>query len=306
VRLAVTALLLGLLATQIDWELAVRRVRDGDPAWLVAAIAAVFTGLVVGAVRWRALLRSAEVPATDTEVLRGYFIGAFANNFLPTGFGGDAVRALVVAPRGPMLARAASTVIVDRLTALACLLALGWLVLPFDPGAVPAELVAGLAVCTAAALAGAVLLLLTVTSHRVRRRVPDRLRGVLGEMWAPLRTLAGDRPLIARVTALGLAYQALILLSVWCAARSIELELPFTLIAVAVPQVLVLTLVPVSVAGFGVREGGFAVLLGTAGVSATDATLLSLTTVAVMAVASLPGAVAIVAGGGRRAGYSDR
>ncbi len=97
-RLAVTALLLGLLATRIDWELAVRRVRDGDPAWLVAAIALVFTGLVVGAVRWRALLRSAEVPATDIEVLRGYFIGAFANNFLPTGFGGDVVRALVVAP----------------------------------------------------------------------------------------------------------------------------------------------------------------------------------------------------------------
>ena len=91
----------------------------------------------------------------------------------------------------------------------------------------------------------------------------------------------------------------------WCAARSIELELPFTLVAVTVPLVLVLTLVPVSVAGFGVREGGFAVLLGTAGVSATDATLLSLTTVVVMAVASLPGAVAIVAGGGRRTGYSD-
>ena len=74
-----------------------------------------------------------------------------------------------------------------------------------------------------------------------------------------------------------------------------------SLIAVTVPLVLVLTLLPVSVAGFGVREGGFAVLLGTAGVATTDATLLSLTTVAVMAVASLPGAVAIVAGGGRRA-----
>ncbi len=164
-----------------------------------------------------------------------------------------------------MLTARASTVNQDRLTALACLLTLSWLVLPFDPGAVPGELVAGLAVGTAAALAGAALLLLAGASLRVRARVPERLRGVLGEMWAPLRTLAGDRALIARITALGLAYQALILLSVWCAARSIELELPFTLIAVAVPQVLVLTLVPISVAGFGVREGGFAVLLGMAG-----------------------------------------
>ncbi len=63
---------------------------------------------------------------------------------------------------------------------------------------------------------------------------------------------------------LGLGYQWLIVPSVWCAARTIGLELPYSLLAVTVPLVLVLTLLPVSVAGFGVREGGFAVLLGTA------------------------------------------
>ena len=304
-RLAVTALLLGLLATQIDWELAVRRVRDGDPVWLVAAIAAVFTGLVVGAVRWRALLRSAEVPATDTEVLRGYFIGAFANNFLPTGFGGDAVRALVVAPPGPTLARAASTVIVDRLTALACLLALGWMVLPFDPGAVPAELVAGLAVCTAAALAGAALLLLTVTSRRVRARVPARLRGVAGRdvvaaahaRRRPPADRAGHRPrprISGADPALGVVRGTLD--RARAAVHADRRGGPTGARAHARAGL-----------DCGVRRprGRVRGPARTAGVSATDATLLSLTTVVVMAVASLPGAVAIVAGGGRRAGYSD-
>src|SRR5215217_5563076 len=133
-RLAITAILLGLLATQLDWSTALDRVRSGDPLWLAAAVLAVFTALSVGAWRLQRLLVSAELPAGPRAVLRGYFMGAFANNFLPTGFGGDAVRALTVARPGPQLARAATTVIADRLTSLACLLALGWLVLPFDPG----------------------------------------------------------------------------------------------------------------------------------------------------------------------------
>ena len=297
-RLAITAILLGLLATQLDWSTALDRVRSGDPLWLAGAVLAVFTALAVAAWRWQRLLVSAELPAGPRAVLRGYFMGAFANNFLPTGFGGDAVRALTVARPGPQLARAATTVLADRLTSLACLLVLGWLVLPFDPGAVPGELVGLLAFGSAAALAGAALVWAAARSRALRARIPDRLRPIVSEMYQPLRVLAGDRPLIAQVTVLGLLYQAFILLSVWLDARAIGLELPFALIAVTVPLVLVLTLLPVSLAGFGVREGSFAVLLGTAGVSATDATLLSLTTVLTMAIASLPGAVAIVVGRG--------
>ena len=45
----------------------------------------------------------------------------FANNFLPTGFGGDAARALVIARAAPSTARAVASVVVDRFTALACL-----------------------------------------------------------------------------------------------------------------------------------------------------------------------------------------
>jgi hypothetical protein len=125
-------------------------------------------------------------------------------------------------------------------------------------------------------------------------------------MARPLAGLGSDRPLIVSVVALGLLYQALTVLSVWCAARTIGLDVAYALVAVSVPVVLVLTLLPVSLAGFGVREGGYAVLLGTAGVSVTDATLLSLLTVLTMALASLPGAVAILTGSrGSRAAHRE-
>jgi uncharacterized membrane protein YbhN (UPF0104 family) len=99
-RVAITLILLAALATQLDWGTALTRVQDGSPAWLVAGVGVLLISLLVGAWRWGLLLRGADVPADARAVVRGYFMGAFANNFLPTGFGGDAVRALAVARPG--------------------------------------------------------------------------------------------------------------------------------------------------------------------------------------------------------------
>ena len=66
------------------------------------------------------------------------------------------------------------------------------------------------------------------------------------------------------------------------------------------PIVLLATLAPISVAGLGVREGTYVLLLGDLGVSSSDATLLSLFTVAALALASLPGGVAIAMGRGKK------
>jgi glycosyltransferase 2 family protein len=93
---------------------------------------------------------------------------------------------------------------------------------------------------------------------------------------------------------MGFAYQLLLVTSVWLLARTIDLDLSFALVAVTVPLVLMVTLIPISIGGFGVREAGFVVLLGEAGVNTTHATLLSLLSAAALALASLPGAAAFV------------
>jgi uncharacterized membrane protein YbhN (UPF0104 family) len=272
----------------VAWE----RISAGNPAWLVLGVALLDVGLVAGAARWHLLL--SEAPWRET--LRVYFMGAFANNFLPTGFGGDAVRSVAAARGGTGLATAAATVLVDRVTALGSLLLLGWAMAIADPGAVPELLLGLLAALSALVVAAYVPVRLASSSEWVRARVPRRLVPLAAAIGGTLRGLAGDRARLVRFVVLGFVYQALVVASVWCGARTIGLELPYALLAVALPLVLVLTALPVSLAGFGVREGSFAVLLGTAGVAATDATLISLLSVVTLALASLPGAVAIVRG----------
>ena len=284
VRAVVTLGLLTALAVWIDWGEVVDRLEQGRWELFVVGVLIVVAALATGAFRWHLFLRAGAVDATLYQTFRAYWIGMFANNFLPTGFGGDVARAMVIRPAAPSTARAVATVVVDRLTALVCLVVLAWLTLAISPDDVPGSLIGVLAIATAAgSLTAAVFALLAW-----------RQGGRAGRLLAQGMAVVGTRSVLAATTALGLVYQALIILAAWTLARSIDLDLSFTLLAVVTPLVIVATLMPISIAGFGVREGGYVVLLAQAGVSAADATLLSLLNVAALAIATLPGAAALL------------
>ncbi len=86
--------------------------------------------------------------------------------------------------------------------------------------------------------------------------------------------------------------------------EAIGLELSFSLVAMCHAVVLVAMLIPISVGGLGVREGGFVLLLGQADVGAAQATLFSLLEAGSLVLASglvyaVAATVEAVRGGGR-------
>jgi glycosyltransferase 2 family protein len=296
VRLAVTSALLAIVALQVDWPRAEHRVVSGNWGWFVAAVAAALVSLAIGAERWRAFLGGAGVHPRRLQVQRAYFVGVFSNAFLPTGFGGDAARTWIIGRAERATVRVAVSVLADRGTSLACGFLLAWIALAVAPGSVPHQLTLLLAATTAAGLVAAALALVALRGRApaLAGRLPERLRGWLRETRTVLLAFAGDRRLIAVALALGLLFQLAGTGAFWLLARVIGVEIPFAVVAASVSLVLVVTVLPISVAGFGVREGGFVLLLGWAGVSATDATVISLLSVVTLALASLPGALALL------------
>lgn len=296
-RLAVTLGLLAALALSIDWPTVGSRVSGGQWGWFAAAVAGLTLALVPGALRWHELLRAASLPVARSTALRAFAFGTFANSVLPTSFGGDAARAWMVPRNGHGLARPLTSVVVDRLSALACLFAIAWAALAADPASVPASLVTALAAVSLAGLVAGVVgaLALRQGPASVSRLLPGRLRPFAGEARQTLLAYGRDRPLLVRLVALGLVYQALAVATLWCVSRAIDLRVEPSLLAVIAPLVLVITVMPVSVAGFGVREGGWVLLLGQAGVGAGEAALLSLLSVAALTLGSLPGALPMLA-----------
>jgi uncharacterized membrane protein YbhN (UPF0104 family) len=267
VRVLVSAGLLAVVATQIDFGAIRGRLSGGSWGWFAVAVVVLFASFVVGGLRWQIFLRAAAVDTTQRQAVDAYLIGTFTTNFLPTQIGGDVTRALVAAGPGSRM-RSAATVVLDRATALACMIIVGWIFVASNPGAVPGQLFAALAAATAAfVFAAAFVVLVFLRVRALRRLVPARAVPAAGEVRAALAACL-TRSILGRTLLIGLAFQGLVYLAAWLVARSISLDVPFSAIGAVLAPVLILSTAPVSIGGFGVREGSFVLLLGYAGVSA--------------------------------------
>ena len=293
VRILVSVGLLAAVAASIDWDGVGHALENASWGLIVVAVLCYFAAFVVASIRWHALLNVADVEVSYRDSLRAYLIGMFANNLLPSGYGGDAVRAWVVAGTGKPLARSLTSVIVDRASALACLLILAWVAALVKADKIPLGIIVLLGLATGMLCAGALVALVIARRRGLGRFLPDAVRPYTAEIANVIRAYEHDRRLLAEIVGIGLVYQGLVLTAFWLIAEALGLHLDPFVLAVVVPPVLMAALLPISLAGFGVREGAFVVLLGEFGVSAADATLLSLLAVACVAIASAPGGVAI-------------
>lgn len=290
-RALVSAGILAAVLLQIDLGHALDRAEGADWPWLGAGIGALAAAVVLGAVRWHLFLSAAGVATSPSRALSAFLAGAFASNLLPTSLGGDAVRGWLGSPPGSRT-RAYASVLVDRATVLGCALMLGWLALA-GAGGMPGALVGALGGASGAYGAGlAAALAAGLAAPRLGRMAPARPMALAAEAWKAAR--AGlARASLVRTGALGFGYEALAVTSVWLLARSVAVDVSWPELAVVTPPVLILSALPVSIGGLGVREASYVGLLAPVGVSATEATLLGLLTGLAYLVVTLPGAIVL-------------
>jgi glycosyltransferase 2 family protein len=90
------------------------------PAWrLILALMLMLISRLAVMGRWHVLLRAGGVPITFRQTLRINFAGLFSNNFLPTTIGGDVVRLAGVLQLKFDAAICTASLIVDRLVGMA-------------------------------------------------------------------------------------------------------------------------------------------------------------------------------------------
>jgi glycosyltransferase 2 family protein len=286
-RLLVSGALLGVVLVYADLSEVAAAVRDGHWGWLVVSSAVMAIVVVLGALRWWVFLEGAQIEMSPWNSIRPYAMSFVLNLVLPTAVAGDAVRTVVVGRRSGRLLGAAAATVVDKVTALTSLFVVAWAAVAVDSEAVPSSLVVVLAWVTAGLLVAFGVGALAAAGVRpVLHRLPDRLAVMIRDSWSMLRTWGGSVKLVASVVILGLAYQVLAVLALILAGKTLGVDLPFALAAVSATIVLVATLIPVSVGGLGIREGGFVLLLREAGIDAADATLISLLSAAVVLLTS--------------------
>lgn len=271
-RYAFSVILLGALASQMDWQ-SLGALASLD--WPPVAAAVLLAGLAypLQAWRWQVLLRSAGVMLPARWVHAVTWIGQFYSAFLPGGVAGDAVRLgylwRTVPSRGPA---GAAALIADRLIGFAALFALGSLALAVHLGGDdgPTELRRLLAASSAATL----LLFLGIWTVAATHWWDPFTARILGpERAAALHAAAralGDRPrALTAATVLSVAVWFADFAALWLLARSLGLPAGPLTMTVAASAAYVASMLPLSIGGHGVREGTLVLTLGWLGFSAT-------------------------------------
>ena len=228
---------------------------------------------LVCTLRWRRLAEHVPRRPRMLDSFMIYMEGLFFNQALPSFVGGDAVRVLRWKQRGVGLHDASVSVVRDRLFGAigASLLALvaATLLLNYR---IPKLTLAGVMLLSVSALLAGIGLLAVIQSRRISRmsaRFP-RLHAQLVRISD--RKLSRDAILAS--TVYSIAGQLICGGIVLVLARSMDIELSAWLLVSIAGIVLLVTMIPISFAGWGIREASFITLLGPLGVSGEKAVLL--------------------------------
>ncbi len=293
-QLAVSGLALVLIARTVNLGESARVLAAARLGYVLAAIVLYALGQVMSAYRWHLIGHSVGLLESFASYVRYYFIGMFFMFFGPSTLGGDVVRSLYLAERGSGRARAFNSVLFDRVNGLVVLVAIGAVAfLLFPAYDLPRPLF--LATVTFGSglflgwwMAPTLARLALPAGHRIRQVVEHDL----GPFWRDRRMLIG-------ASVVSLAFHFVQIATQLIVAHALRLDVPFSYICVFHPLVSVLSSIPITLSGIGLREGGYLWFLRRIGIPEASAVAYGLLWLLVIVSNSLIGGVVFLASGAR-------
>jgi hypothetical protein len=276
IKILISATLLYLALRKVNLSDLASRIDIASLGWIGLAIAVTFLQILVGALRWYEISTDCGAPLTAKQATRFNLIGTFFNQTLPSSIGGDAVRLWLVARGGAGWRAATYSIFVDRAIGLIALAIIIVASLPWSYSLIrdPNGRSALLFVDLAALASGLGFLLLS--------RLP----------WPWLKRWWGTHHLYAcsavanrvlfdpkrgpKVAVWSLMVHVLTVVIAWCVVKSIAAPVLFSQIFQLIPPIVLITMLPISIAGWGLREATMGLAFGYAGLMTNEGVNISL------------------------------
>lgn len=275
-RLAAAGGLLAAVIHVAEPAVLVDTLRRADRDWLLLGLVAALLSNVASALRWRALTNWLGAAVTPPFALLAYFRAMALNALLPGAVvGGDLYRALALRQAGLPTLDAGLSVLLDRVSGLWVLLALGAGALPFAAPSLALALPLAPDWIDLSCAAAAVLLL---TAPLLLVALPVTGGRALAALTRLQSRLQRPRVLHQYALQLGasLVVQALSIAALACGGRALGLDLSPVIWATAAAPIFLMAALPVSVGGWGTREAAAAAVLAAFGVPAAQAVAVAL------------------------------
>ncbi len=261
-RLGITVVLLLLIVRHVDPEQAWQAVSQVAPGTILLAILLQLASNCVATYRWSLIMARIGFRHPFSFYLRSFFKGTFFNQGLPTSIGGDGIRILDCSREKGSAEDAFYGVFIDRIVGLAGLLLLNICALLFNPHLLPPSVRYPLLLIMIALFSGLILLFFL---RRFRCITTSRILGYLGRLSERYFQVYATVGSVGLQTGLSVLTHLLAMTAFYVLGIAIGLDYPLQVYLALVPPVILLTILPLSLAGWGIREGamvGFFLLIG--------------------------------------------
>lgn len=296
-KVSVAIAMIGYVLTHIDWHSTREQLRAVRPFWLAALLPLLAVRIVCSACRWRLF-----IPASVTllTVVRLHLIGCFFNAFLPTTFGGDVFKSVLLKRHVPVsLLTGLVSSAADRFLGIIALtlVAVGAAILS------PTQTISsGVAVPLCLLVVGCGASIAILYSMRWRsvclgwlgHRGMHSLRASLHHIYTMADTYREKPGMGWQALGWSVAIQLGDVSVIYMLAQLLNIRMNYLTVATVSPLAAAAGLMPISLNGLGVMEGAALWLYTHAGIRGEDAALLALATRTLIVVLAVVGGVTYV------------
>ena len=287
-KVLITTLFFVLILNKVDLNSTIELLRKTNATFFVLALAIMTIEVLIANVRWQVILNQLGIIMPYFLALRYLWIGVFFNQALPSSVGGDAVRTYYLCKHeNCSIGVATIGVLLDRVVGMFGLVVLIIATTPLLFGLVVDPVVKwGLVAVMIGSLSVIIVSMLLDL-------IPNKLshwkivQGLSAFSYKGRKIIFSYHGLMSIL--LSLLIHLIFIFAVWLLAIGMGLNISLFGMLLVVPITNLLMALPISIAGWGVREGVMIAGLGYLNVSAEAAFALSILYGILMLVVSLPG-----------------
>lgn len=256
--------------------------------WLLLSLITQLLSITIFSVRWSYIMAKLNFKEKLTYYIKLNFLGSFFSQLLPTSIGGDAIRTVKLASHGYPKWQSISAIFIDRVYGITGLLILNACTLPWIVHLLPSFIFYSILSITIIGFFGLMALSAYKYAYPLNKIKLFNFYGSLSKQF--IQTLKGTHTYRFKLLLLSIIPNLLTFISAYYIACAIQIPISFIDLIAIMPTVILITLIPISFAGWGIRESALVFLLEYFGVIKAQSFSLSIIFGIMMIIASLPGA----------------
>lgn len=272
--LTLTIVLLYLVLRSVSISDLINTLRGANPWFVLLSFAVTPVMILSSVIKWRELLKAQGQKVPLWYLYRLYIVGYFFNNFLPSNVGGDVVRTYELGSRTKDLAGAAATVFAERFTGfvvlivVACVAFVTNMTLADDPRLVM------LMVLAVGGLLGVLWLIMDrrpvdLLMRYIKLPLAQKVFIKFRKFHASLQILQAHRRTLIVSLFWSLVFYGCAILNVYVSALAFHHPVPLGGVAIIVPIIMLISLLPLTFNGIGLQEWAYVLLFGWIGLAAS-------------------------------------